>query len=41
MSDPAGTASALDRETLAGLADALIPATDGMPAASAAPWRSR
>jgi hypothetical protein len=36
MSDPAGTASALDREALAGLADVLIPATDGMPAASEA-----
>ena len=36
MSDPAGTAAALDRETLAGLADALIPASDGMPAASEA-----
>ena len=26
--------AAIDRETLAGLADALIPAGDGMPAAS-------
>jgi hypothetical protein len=36
MSDSSGTASALDRETLAALADALIPAADGMPAASEA-----
>jgi hypothetical protein len=36
MTEPAGTAAALDRETLAGLADALIPNGDGMPAASEA-----
>jgi hypothetical protein len=36
MSDTAAPADALDRETLAGLADVLIPAADGMPSASAA-----
>jgi hypothetical protein len=36
MSDGTTTAPALDRDTLAGLADVLIPAADGMPAASEA-----
>jgi hypothetical protein len=36
VSREAGAAIELDRETLAGLADALIPAADGMPAASEA-----
>lgn len=36
MSDPGATRAGLDRETLAGLADTLIPAGDGMPSASEA-----
>jgi hypothetical protein len=36
MTDGTATTHVLDRETLAGLADMLIPATDGMPSASEA-----
>jgi DNA-binding NarL/FixJ family response regulator len=36
MSEQAAARGALDRETLAGLADVLIPAADGMPSASEA-----
>ena len=36
MSDRSASKSALDRETLAGLADVLIPSADGMPSASEA-----
>ena len=36
MSEQPAAASGLDRETLAGLADALIPAAEGMPSASEA-----